>query len=515
MRHRRLQFPVAFRKVRGMADTPPDKSIRRPAWLRGVALLLITLVWFVVLGLAGEFVEALRERASHAAADAVGATSWSRAAQETAALCGKFGIAPPPPQGSDIVARNPFATLSPEARAAFAGERGEAIFVCSPDGRVLESYQHATLPALASAAELIASRGDLMAALEGMQADDARTALRLPGIQFREYELPRGDGSMEVAQFAFHPFAPEGPIGVFIRPSMWKDIWQNFRPGVRQDDAYQISINSHGFRDRDVVVPKPPGLYRIVCIGGSTTAEGPSNEITYPKLLERVLRARYGTDRIEVINAGVYASRSGNELDRIGQCLAMEPDLILHYNAVNDLTQWLPQWMQEDPLHVVKAVAGSSRLFYNHANTWLLPSDDALQREIRDKILGNLRSIRKATEEAGAQTAFASFTYPDYENLPRAEQAYFDRLINTMHWGRTINMASYVHLVRLYNAELKKMCGETGAPYLPLAEGFHHGADLFTDICHMHPHGMLAKAEALADLLAPVLQSRGLQPAPK
>jgi hypothetical protein len=66
-------------------------------------------------------------------------------------------------------------------------------------------------------------------------------------------------------------------------------------------------------------------------------------------------------------------------------------------------------------------------------------------------------------------------------------------------------MASYNHVVDLYNQQLEKLCHTLGAPYLPLAENFHHGASVYSDICHMFPKGMLLKAEALAELLGPMV----------
>jgi len=496
------------------SNSSPPKSSK--AGVRLIGSLLIGLLWVGVLCVGGELWDRLRERQLGALADAVSRQSWELAAVETRAICARIGLTEPPTQGSDIKARAAFMAADESTRTQEAQRRGEAVFVCNLDGAIKASYGvEAPEPAIAAYAKAAVAEKTVLAPLEGMQRDDAQAALGMPGLQFREYELSLSADGVYVAQFAFHPVPERSEVGVFVRPSMWKNIWQRFRPGVKQDDAYTIEINSHGFRDREIVVPKPAGLFRIVCIGGSTTAEGPTNELTYPKLLEQLLRERYGESRIEVINAGVFASRSGNELERMPDCLAMQPDLILHYNAVNDITQWLPVWMENDAYALPKSLARASHLVYNHANSWLLPSDDRLAEGIDEAIMGNLRGIAAAAQQAGVAVAFASFTAPDYANLPRDEQAYFDRLINTMHWGRTVNMESYVRVIDLYNQQLSKLCSELDMPYLPLAEGFKHGASIFTDICHMHPHGMLAKASILAETLAPYLESWELIPLPQ
>ena len=482
------------------ATHTPAPSSRRP-W----AYALFAVLWLPVLWLGAELWESTRERRTAPAIEQVRQAAWSNAGTETAALCDRFGIPQPAPVGADILAREVFAGLTADARAAWASNRKESVFVCDAFGKVTESYPGAMLPGVVSATEKIQGSGSLFTALGQQEADDAHMALTLSGgagHQFREYPLPTQDGGQDVAQFTFHALG-DNAVGVFVRPSMWQKLWVDFRPGVQQDDAYQISINSHGFRDREIVVPKPEGLFRIVCIGGSTTAEGPTNELTYPKLLERVLRERHGADRVEVINAGVFASRSNNELDRVQQYLAMQPDLLLHYNAVNDITQWLPEWMKQRG--TVRALAAKSRVLYNNCNLWLLPDDAVIEQGLDEVVMNNLRQLHEAARAAGVAVAFASFTYPDYEHLPQAERDYFDQMINTMHWGRTVSMASYNHVVDLYNQQLEKLCHTLGAPYLPLAENFHHGASVYSDICHMFPQGMQLKAEALAELLGPMV----------
>lgn len=492
------------------------------------------ILWLLLLLLAGEVWEVAQERRLQGAIDQLNDEAWSKGAEARAAVCERFGITPPAPVGADIVSRNAFGLLSGAERADYAQKRSEAVLVCEFSGRISESYLSATEPSIAAAMSVMVGAGDIVAGMsnlrdEGttdgedvysMQANDLRGALGMvssSGFQFREYELPMPGGGRDVAQFTVHPLKEGGPVAVFVRPSLWKKVWVDFRPGIHHMDADDIAINSHGFRDREIQVPKPGGVFRIVCVGGSTTAEGPTNELTYPKLLERILRERYGTERIEVVNAGVYASNSNNEMRRADQYLALEPDLLLHYNGVNDITQWLPIWMEaegmgEFPLSLLKSLGRRSRLIYNNFNTALLPSDERLRRGFEENVFTNLRGLLGSAEARGVATVFASFGYPDYENLPPVEQALFDRQINHQHWGRTVNMEGYIHVLRQYNDGLKRLCEESGATYLPFAEGFRHGANFYTDICHMNVGGMLAKAELLAELLAPLLDASGVKP---
>ena len=69
-----------------------------------------------------------------------------------------------------------------------------------------------------------------------------------------------------------------------------------------------VNINSFGLRDHEFSPTKPPGVYRILVLGDSTTfGWGVSLDDTASKILERDLNARPipGYPRFEVLNAGV------------------------------------------------------------------------------------------------------------------------------------------------------------------------------------------------------------------
>ncbi len=79
------------------------------------------------------------------------------------------------------------------------------------------------------------------------------------------------------------------------------------KPGyVSYDDNgnIDVSINSLGFRGPEITREKPEGMFRIVALGASTTyGIYVSDEYTYPYQLEKKLDEKFGSDKIEVINA--------------------------------------------------------------------------------------------------------------------------------------------------------------------------------------------------------------------
>ena len=92
-----------------------------------------------------------------------------------------------------------------------------------------------------------------------------------------------------------------------------------------------IQINSQGFRTHEFAVPKPAGLVRVVCIGGSTTVAGRTNEETYPRLVEAKLRRPPAAGLpVEVLNPGVSGVSHEHWLDRLDRVFAYDPDVVVH-----------------------------------------------------------------------------------------------------------------------------------------------------------------------------------------
>lgn len=66
-----------------------------------------------------------------------------------------------------------------------------------------------------------------------------------------------------------------------------------------------FATNSLGLRGPEVAIPKPPGVYRVICLGDETTADpGCEAERTFAHRLGEYLQTRTAR-RVEVINAGV------------------------------------------------------------------------------------------------------------------------------------------------------------------------------------------------------------------
>ncbi|WP_243366655.1 SGNH/GDSL hydrolase family protein [Fundidesulfovibrio soli] len=86
---------------------------------------------------------------------------------------------------------------------------------------------------------------------------------------------------------------------------------------------------------------KPEGVFRIICLGGSTTYGTCADpRTTYPALLESLFNKSLGESprRFEVVNAGTMGYNSWHSMLRAAQELdAMQPDMYLLMDGLNDV----------------------------------------------------------------------------------------------------------------------------------------------------------------------------------
>ena len=94
----------------------------------------------------------------------------------------------------------------------------------------------------------------------------------------------------------------------YLKPNPYLSEVLNPSSHTRLGDA-TIDVNSLGFRGEEFEPKKPPGVYRIFVLGGSTTfgypESIPSNQETYPYKLQVDLREQLHDPKLEVVNAGV------------------------------------------------------------------------------------------------------------------------------------------------------------------------------------------------------------------
>lgn len=120
------------------------------------------------------------------------------------------------------------------------------------------------------------------------------------------------------------------------------DGYFKFPPGttIRHGLPEPGRVNDHGFRGPDFATQKPPGVFRVVCLGGSSTF-GYTNrdEGTYPSRLQARFDEGMPEKRVEVVNAGIPHMNTGHVAALVrGEVLGWSPDVVTLYCAYNDAT---------------------------------------------------------------------------------------------------------------------------------------------------------------------------------
>jgi hypothetical protein len=287
--------------------------------------------------------------------------------------------------------------------------------------------------------------------------------------------------------------------------TLWQVRGVRYRPGssLTLDVAgihHEIRINSLGFRSEEFEVPKPSGVTRVICIGGSTTVQGRTNEETYPAALQRRLRERYRERRIEVLNLGINGTGSGYWLSRKDELFGYQPDVIVQYSFVNDLF-WdhLPEYAVRHPLRRgVNLSLLLARLFPLDARSL----DRYFERTLRRK-----RALAREARQHGVAYVAGTFAAPDPDRCSAEFQAYLDR--NVESWGAPIRLRLYRDYYRLLERHntLQEAAIGRALRVAPVHRQLSDGS-LFIDLCHMSPAGIERLGAAFAPSVSRLIEER-------
>ena len=425
--------------------------------------------------------------------------------------------------------RNTFAGLDEPHRQDLVESRSELVAITGWDGAIKQIYCPGRPSEVAALAEALRGKPNLLAVLNGMEPSTPLVEIeqsmhnRCRQLINKEFKVP-GIGKC-LYQIELLPCGEDA--GFFIRPSIYSQFNVAFRKSVCCTDTFEFHecenfrTNSLGWRSAEVAVPKPPGIVRIACIGGSTTAEGRTNALTYPHMLEAKLRAAFGTDRIEVVNCGVHGMTSSDEDGRGKDYAALEPDIVIHYNLINDIRTLMLRWSAAAPLF---AGPGSiyprlldSTFIRLYCSYWLAPAPGSLKSNYEETVFQPLHRVLDKLQAQGAKICLCSFAYPHPGN-DRREKVFFEAALHDfMYRMPAPNFAGYVKCTDFCNRRFKTMCAESGWNYVPVAEELRSGSEHFIDICHLNPQGIERKADiifaSVKDLVAKTLEERRAEPA--
>ena len=266
-------------------------------------------------------------------------------------------------------------------------------------------------------------------------------------------------------------------------------------------EEISVKINSRGFRTHEFQTPKPPGLFRIICVGGSTTVIGRTNDETYPALLEKRLRQSFPEKKIEVLNFGISKFGTSQAVNLSLDSLRYQPDLIIKYNGVNDLW-WDYFIMLNDRLPWWKRLLSRSYACQWFFWKFFLPPDNNIRRDLRSGLVPTLRELAGQLRKRGAKLVIVTFVKPDLKKFTRAEKYYLDFNVRSF-WGQRlgtlpfIRIEPYLRAIGIYNEVLREFCRKNKVTCLDLAREFPQRFNLFVDLCHFSQPGIEQASEII------------------
>jgi lysophospholipase L1-like esterase len=122
--------------------------------------------------------------------------------------------------------------------------------------------------------------------------------------------------------------------------------------------AYVDQLNAEGTKGKDFPLPKPPGEFRILCVGDSTVeGTGVQPDETFPYFLEAFLNKEADRwpdyENVRVINAGVGSHNSAFNLAYLAfRLIHFEPDTVVIKSSYNDYLPYCVPGMRYDYTHV-------------------------------------------------------------------------------------------------------------------------------------------------------------------
>jgi len=494
---------------------PPALNAPRRS-LRLALRTLIALVWIVLLLLVLEVAERARIAAMRPAANRLNVEQINAMRDAWAAL---------PPADRPEWAEQRAALGRPESvgevdaakREAYLQNRNALAAVVDRDAAPQACLPDTAPDALQPLRAWTESEQTLLAGMprfiqtELLQYIDAAIAGQTSEEKHYGYDFP--DGSSDMVLLQAQPWPEPGRALVVMRPSIWREWMFAFSPHVYVPDMYgreEIWTNALGYRDDEIAVPKPEGVYRIVCIGGSTTLEGVRNDQTYPNLLEAKLREALNMPDLEVINTGVYGLNSAGETRKLDQYLDLYPDFIVHYNFINDLSPLIERAITESPDPRVRLWPALRhwRFAHHYLNRWLVPGTASWRAWMKETTFEHRRQLVEAAEERRIPLALASFARPDLASCGWTAYEKFRDMTIWLFDHDYIAPRTYVWLCDLYNRELQSIAKENvGVTYLPIAEQLTGCDETFVDICHLTHEGIHRKAEIMFNELLPLIRA--------
>lgn len=273
-------------------------------------------------------------------------------------------------------------------------------------------------------------------------------------------------------------------------------------------------INDLGFKGEPVEREKPPGTYRILCLGGSTTFNG------YPAYLEKALRDELAAQglELEVINLGnVCWTTMESLINFIARGLPLDPDAVIVYHAVNDAVYSYSDAYSPDYSNIRKRLDKDDPLIWDYFPSFLDHSVAYVGfRAIFERKVGQRGIGVVLTQDiSGMKELIYQGMEPFHQNLITLASITRRRnillFISTQIFNREANKKfslfdRWATAVDDANEITRHFSGYGPLVHLiDTASDLHGDNSWMTDYCHFTEDGKKRLADYMADHIAPRL----------
>lgn len=286
----------------------------------------------------------------------------------------------------------------------------------------------------------------------------------------------------------------------------------------------KVTGNSWGLRSPEIPETKPPGTVRIAVLGASTVmgAYAPTNDHTFPALMQGILRERIPDRPLDVINAGIVGLGLRQQAVLFERRISrLQPDITVVYPGFNDFAgycratrgerPWAPQPLLE--VGLPPWLLSIELLLKNTVQVRTVP--DGLRPGVRVEALDldpyrqRVTALLTSLKASGTRPLIARSARSYRPEQPLVEQR---RLSETARFYNPCFDLHGLHaLYERHNAVISEVAGSLDIPVLPLDEAMPGGDKHFADASHFSPHGERVVAAWLADRIEPMLRGPALE----
>jgi len=282
-------------------------------------------------------------------------------------------------------------------------------------------------------------------------------------------------------------------------------------------DTGRIRIDSRGFRNPEIQMPKPAGRIRLAFLGGSTTfcMEVSGNEATWPHRVSQELSKRYGGVTFDYINAGVPGFDLAMSLRNLRmRVAALEPDFILYYEASNDFTKDSRVLARREGLF--KEQPDNPSAFAHVSTAWLLLEKNLLvQKRVREGRSGRklqfdadslargferrLEELLRAAHEVAPVCAVATFAHRVRREQPPRVQ--LEACTSSLYYAPYISVEGFLDGWDAYNRAIRGAARETGTLLITEEDSIPGDNVHFVDSVHFLDPGSKRMADRVVRAL--------------